>query len=471
MSLPPLEIIWDLQHVYMMLSHVESPEIGEFEDCRLTLRDFLDSCHGSGLTSAILSTFPELEQVPDLGRLMDIAEARSPSEAVMSFQTALGVLQEHCKCSRCSEECSRESSGRTCLSSIAYTILQLARSLGCVERDPDLSPTITGIRHVYTNAPSQVKRPYVSKKALFELLDLHAGPIDRCFNFPVILFSGVPLTIQITGARQVDALRGQSGLTAVSCRGICYYLDALRQLSSSPSHLRTVHIMPGHIQKEARQYDAVLDHPMPADGDTNSPRTLFSEYNACYLNFSSPPPKSELKATVLEQAGTRELRFSYTICLLPWKGTDSHLAALRLPPGFLTQTILEASGLIACAGNPRDCPKDLAIAHQTTPRHQRIAASEEGCGLVLDGDIECCISSPKEDDVDRCIAIVLNTFHSIYDKLFIRRGECLPCCMRAVVRDSAEMMKGLRLTGMALPQRKTVFRIIDTQSVLRLNAK
>ena len=69
------EFLGSAARIYAGLALGE-PDVGTFDDCRESFVDFLDYCHGSGFIQATLAIFPELQRMPDLGRVMHLAEAR-----------------------------------------------------------------------------------------------------------------------------------------------------------------------------------------------------------------------------------------------------------------------------------------------------------------------------------------------------------------------------------------------------------
>ena len=453
------EYLGSAARIYSALA-LGQPDIGELEDARAAFIDFLDGCHGPGLISTIMCTFPELEQVPDLTEWMYAAEAKPLPEALMLFQTSVNMLQKNCTCVGCSPRGPKSNRGRTCLTQIAYSILQIARSLACVEYDRTLPPTSTGIRWIQVNAPSPpANKTAMTKDILFDLLNLHKRSVDRLFSLPGYIFSGRSLTVYDGGAIPSGAFGGESGLCAASSSGICYYIDGLRQLSSSPDYARIVHVVSGHIQHNLRRYDAVLDLHADQISFPNAPSSLLAKHFSSYNmrdGFPREESRKELRAVVLEKAGTRTLNFTYKVSL-PLSGTGKRvpLPPLNLPPGFLSRTILGATGLLFCARGIGECPTESVLRVQSVPESRRIVDYEVESELDFDGSVACCMSTPSQDEIDHCVAIVLFSHKVGNRELYIRRGECLPCCAQAVVK---RYRPALRYSN-----QKAIVQIIDTE--------
>ena len=436
------------------------PDIGKLEQARSTFIDFLDGCHGAGMVSKIISTFPELEDIAELSELMNAAAAKPLSEALMEFQTSINMLQKNCNCRACQPRGPKTNGATTCLHGIAYCILQMARSLACVEYDRNLLPTTAGIRWMHSNAPPVPKLKEMSREVLYDLLCLHEGTRDQIFQDPVYIFSGRYLRLtSLDDDARASPLVGGASLCAASSQGICYYIDGLRQLSSSPTFLRVLHITPGHIQFNNRRYEGVVDLHLPLWDLMNdsSSAHIFTHYNTIDKDLAQELQK-ELKPKVSERAGTKALGFGYQISL-PLTGPDTFggtMPPLILPPGLITRTVLKETGLISCSRSPDLCPQEQTLPMQILPEYKRVAVATEDCGLDFAGHKAACVYfHPERDDLDHCIAVVLQMLKRDNHQLLVRRGECLNCCSRAA-------FKGLRPPE-AFGGREGVVQIIDPE--------
>ena len=304
------EFLGSAARIYSALARGEV-EIGAFDNCREGYIDFNDNSYGSGLTQSFLCTFPELQQMSDLPRLMQVAEGRSFSEAVMSLSNGYTSFVKQCKCKSCDRNAMYEfANAKTCLPGIAYTILRCTRFLSAVERSPDVLPTISGIRYIHESAPhSQTE---ITQDHLEALLCLSESAFDRLLTDPIVFFAG---TQPKHGgqAQRNDDLESRN-LIAISWGGICSYIDNLRQPSGQLECMRIVHVLPGHIQRDRRKFNAVYDRPLA--NDHSSPVLNFHWYNK---KSTYPWPlngESELGAVVTE--GYQAINFAlYTSAITP----------------------------------------------------------------------------------------------------------------------------------------------------------
>ena len=449
-------------------------DLGLFESFREGSTEILDTCYGSGLVSAITSIFPELHNVENLARTMQLQEVKPFSEATKAFQRSYHSIKERCTCITCGRSsATSRGPGQFCILLIAYTILHIARILGAVERDPDILPTISGIRRIYYDAPKdQGKDHYKTLKNnrsyIHDLLGLDKTSGAGLISDPITLFSG-STPRQEKGP--IGISHSSSHMTAISWRGFCCYNTGLRRLSSQPEVVRILGLLPGHIQWGRRSYNAVYDYP--AASDVRNQISRLHDMNILDPDVALQQSRSELRAVLKEQPGAHALYFAYTISLNPGRPyQNGPLPALYILPGMVSDTVLRRSCLIPCT-NSYNCPKDVFIKPQPCLTRRIPLNSDQPSHLTDDstgglhfdeGGLACTVSRPGEDDLDTCIAIQLYTLANPQaSQILIRRHECLPCSTRAILRYSPDIMKGIRVRE-SYPERKVVFHILNTQS-------
>jgi hypothetical protein len=206
---------------------------------------------------------------------------------------------------------------------------------------------------------------------------------------------------------------------AFSYNGICCYLEVLRGLSSSAAVLRRIHVLPGCIQREDREYTSVWDC-------APTPRPPLSKATLEIESYSPPTElgddKIVIKALVTEVAGGGQLIFYYRAI---FEGV-----LVRIRPGMLTQRVLEHSGLLTC--DKRTCSESLVFPCRVVREGWDI----EGYRKAGSQSSACLIWPFREDDIGRCVAIELTPDNAFY----IRQGECLPCCTKVVSNHPSAMI-------------------------------
>lgn len=445
------EYLGSVARIYSALALGE-PGIGAFEDCREGFRDFLDSSHGSGLTQAFLYTFPELQRMTDLASLMQIAESRSFSEAVMSFSNSYASFEKQCKCSSCDENYQNAfGSAKTCIPAIAYTILHCTRFLGSVERDPAMLPTISGIRSRHESAPRL--RRNITQNGLKDLLCLRNVSSDRHLTDPILLFSGTPSVHH--GRHQVTDDLYHTDLTAISWGGICTYIDSLRQPSGQLEYMRIVHVLPGHIQRNKRKYNAVYDRPLP--NDHSSPALNYFEYNKRLTYPTLSNGEADKQAVVTERY--QEINFTYGLVARAARSNGIIVPSpFWIQPGFITRTALDRACLVPCSRSSKCLPAP-AIECRATPEH--LVTPDES--MELPEKVACCVSERALVGLDQCLRLQL---HQISrhgpSTLYLRRQECIPCCVDAALKASEEILQRATLKFEAPESIKAIFHILNT---------
>ena len=129
--------------------------------------------------------------------------------------------------------------------------------------------------------------------------------IYRLLTDPVILFAD---TEPVHHGHLCEAGgSGPTDLTAISLGGICSYIDCLRQPSDLLEYLRIVHVLPGHIRRNKRKFNAMYDLPLPSK--SSNPALFNHEYNRKSTYPALVASEAELQAVVTERS--QEICFTY----------------------------------------------------------------------------------------------------------------------------------------------------------------
>ena len=221
-------------------------------------------------------------------------------------------------------------------------------------------------------------------------------------------------------------------LIARAGSGICCYYECLHGLSSDAGAMRLIHVLPGHIERGAVQYDVVVDGLIQGDEE---PKPILEPLTITTADDSIPQHepitfgKLEIKALATESSKYHELLFCYKV-LLP------NLSAFIIGPKRLCTIVLGRTGGMSCYGGGK-CQDRLAFPCHSVQKGTDVDGGIQG--LRSNDRNAVCLWSIRED-LARCVAIAL--LSPRYDHaLFIRREECLPCCTETILRESANFTR------------------------------
>jgi hypothetical protein len=417
--------------IYAALATGEA-DVGDFS--RDDFSDFVVSTYGHGFVKSVEKVFPELGRVSDIGPAMLEASNSSFKQALSDLQVAIHSLTRLCECSMCKELTSRRNADEqdaledtNCILATTVTITLLVRLVAGLATNDTINPTITGLQQLHRRHLQRLEYGWRRNGSLPTTQDalglLTVGDTsDKPHSTITPAYLMADLQCLFTGYQPTkNELFLNNYRTAFSYNGICFYLEALRGLSSNAAVLRCIHVIPGRIQRGDREYNAVWDSaPAP---QPELPKATLGLKNVA-LPSELRNDKIEIKALVTELSGEGQLIFYYQATLqgLP----------VRIRPGVLTQRVLKRSGLITC--DKRTCNRDLVVP----------------CSIILEGwDIgehrkKGVLSSDpliwpfREDDIGRCV--VIETVPAGGGAFYIRQGECLPCCTKTISNDSSAMI-------------------------------
>lgn len=242
-------------------------DVGKFS--RKSYINFVDSSHGAGFIDSVGSIFPELKRLGGLFDKMHLALNVPLTEALRTIERTALDLAQLCKCSCCTP--SGAESETSCLLAIVFAIRELVSTISCTVMDENILTNISGIRGSYVRAYYHLIMSKGHGDDELPLLAIAAGlPMEGMggnvsyyrhdksdlLSRPMEFFSGYSKHDRYYPEN--NRIEKQF-CTATVRRGLCYYLDCLRSLSSIVENARIVHIVPGHIQMGDRQFDSTYD--------------------------------------------------------------------------------------------------------------------------------------------------------------------------------------------------------------------
>ena len=398
-------------------------DVGDFS--RKDFAEFVDGTYGHGFVKSVENIFPELGRINDLGSVMLEASSASFKQALSNLQVAIDSLMRLCECDICQYSTGKHDTDirdaledTNCILVTTMTIISLVRLIAGLERNDMISPTITGLQQLYGQCLRRKEsrwRTNGSPPTVQDALGLLRNQDDVSNTLhdsltPAYLMADVQCLF--SGYRPTaKEVYHNNYRTAFSYNGICYYLEVLRGLSSNAAVLRRIHVLPGRIQRGDREYTAVWDcAPAP---QSQLPKATLG-IKSVTLPTELRDDKIDIKALVTEVSGGGQL-ISYYQAM--FQG-----ATVRIRPGMLTQRVLERSGLITC--DKRTCDRDLVFPCRVIREGWDIEEHRKKSGRLTN----CFIWPFREDDIGRCVAIEM----ALGSASYVRQGECLPCCTKAV---------------------------------------
>jgi hypothetical protein len=415
------EFLGSAARIFAALARGEA-DVGDFS--RKDFSEFVDGTYGHGFVKSVENIFPELGRLNDLGSVMLKASNTSFKQALSNLQMAIESLMLLCECRICKTSASKPQTDTrdsledtNCILVTTMTITSLVRLVAGLERNGMINPTIPGLQQFYGQCLERIElsllkngSPPTVQDALGLIKRDDPSSTARHSLTPAYLMADVQCLF--TGFRPTeDEIRRDNFRTAFSYNGICCYLEVLRGLSTNAAALRRIHVLPGHIQRGDREYTAVWDcAPAP---QSQLPKATLG-IKSVTVPDELRNDRIDIKALVTEVSGGGQLIFYYQAM---FQGVQ-----LRIRPGMLTMRVLEHSGLITC--DKRTCNRELIFPCRVIRDGWDIEEHME----TLTQPTDCLIWPFQEDDIGRCVAIETVPTNGFY----IRQGECLPCCTKAI---------------------------------------
>ena len=407
--------------------------------------NFTQLSYGQGFIHSVTSIFEELGCIPGLNDRMEGALDSSLDDACKAVEEAAQTLINMCRCQVCSGilpanpewEPTLDNKG-DCLFGLAVTIRGLIADLACINRDEALLVAVYGLQSHYRDNYALYMSWAEDKTQDRTLVSIAVGlPLvtetnDSPFTHSETLLEEIRDLFD--GSCSDRGMDDPEGTTATSSSGICCYRECLKELSSKAAAMRIIHVIPGHIERGAAQYDSVSDSGKP-DRDFSIPTsaTLTQVERRSPKNEVIHLGKFEVKALATESSTYRKLNIHYKV-ILP----DGFVA--QIFPGGLCDHILERTGLIRCY-HDRRCKQQLAFPCSTVQSGWAVDKSDQS--LHYNAGIALCLWSYQED-IARCVAFNFQSKgHLSSSPTFLRQDECLPCCSESVLRESATIISAI----------------------------
>ena len=358
---------------------------------------------------------------------MQRALNHSVQQSLANLERVVSSLTSLCGCGFCNDQAYRcladthgECEDSYCVVVTAMTIASLVRLVAGLKIHGTISPTVSGLQHIYRQCDQRVQLNGETRRsvpALGDVLGLKPA-VDSYYHLSPgylirdvqCLFTGFPPYSKTE--------QGMAFQTASSINGICCFIEALQGLSSNAAVLRRIHVLPGRIQKGDREYSEVTDSDHQVE--LPLPRAKLSRKSITPpANYREDNGNIKIKALVRENTNGSALEFTYEAA---FEGTMA-----RIYPGHLTQRILCCTGLITCS--QRACGKSLTFPCSV------ISEGWGGIPYTLSREEQpskCLIWPFRENDIGRCIAVGTA---GVDEVVYVRKGECLPCCTKSVINE------------------------------------
>ncbi|KAI1357542.1 hypothetical protein F5Y08DRAFT_352230 [Xylaria arbuscula] len=240
-----------------------------------TGRFHFDDSYGIGFVHHSLKCFPELapSKIP-----MTQAVKMTFSDAMTSYERIYTIIQERCSCYKCHRGCSTRDPNALCLATLLETVIALSLVLSTMIVPECLLPTRKGLAQFYPHVDGWITRE----------IDF-VGTNGRTWK--------APNPLHILGATRHDAITEGLNIftgrdakseeislraSAAAKYGLCFYFDALRELSVDKELSGRLHVVPGRIEHQGRPFNLVTDLEMGG----NLPNPL-SQMNEVVLSKSS----------------------------------------------------------------------------------------------------------------------------------------------------------------------------------------
>ena len=416
-----------IARVYQALALGES-DVGQFS--RATFINFVEPSYGIGFVNSVISIFPELNRLNGLLHHMQLALNVPLSEAVSTIERTVLDLEQLCQCMLCS---SLGSTLNICRVALAFSIREMVSTLSCVTRDDKILPAVRGLQSVqlrqHLNWQSQSKDG--GRPLLATALDLGIEGVNRIdtdlnenirLSYPLELFSGNNDHVRYLAVGQKSG--GARYYTASVNRGLCYYLDCLRSISSDAETTRMVHIVPGHIQMGDKQFNHVYDISRGS-----VPGSKAAPVQADVLEGFQPtsivgqPRRIDLKIEMrgIETTTDQELMVYYQV-------TMPGGSVIQLQPSRISEAVLHGTGILTC--KHMHCTERLLLPCALVRQGWHVSDECDVRTWVKASAGPKCLIWPQMDDFARCVAIQLH----MSEQIVIRTNECIPCCTVSLVQ-------------------------------------
>lgn len=438
--------------------------------CRKNFYYYVETSYGYGFIETVLTTFPELQRTDGLRDRMQHIIDFSFDGAMRITEQSVSALKTICNCSDCEYvphpgdvEIALPTITRRCIVRLTYAIRKIASIMACTVQDPDdppLLPSVQGIlefsdagdslQEAGRNDGEELDKPLEDegsksdwKTSSFYFKAL--GLVEEAKHYSLDYHTLAAATILFQGSQLRGpgmSLRDAKPCTAISRRGVCCFIDAIRSISCQADMLCRIHVIAGHIQYKNRSYESVFDGNLLWDKAwTIAERALIAAEKEPAQTEESLDSIPDAIITVPDitkiQALAAEASSGSTIVCYYRVFTSK--SSVLVPPGKITECVLDRTGLIICNG--QGCNRRLAFPCSVVRGGWQVPVDHQP-NLTFSSRLGCCLWT-YQDDVARCL--VMMSHHRLSEStqhfVYLRRQECLPCCTSSILLDSATMFR------------------------------
>lgn len=284
---------------------------------------YLETSYGRGLLSTMSQSLPEVSQSLTQKALTRLGT--SLEQANSMYESATTGLAISCQCERHNSRARNQSThdqlnafrhNSVCVVALLDLVIFLARWRPVFLVDGNLAPSQSGIYALYRGFWDDQDDNALKRLHLYN----EAAPL----TMGGFIYAG--LSSDVGSPKEVSAL---------TFRGICFYLESLCNMAEGPESLIRVHVVPGGIELDKRSFshvkDGTLAAPTYAPSKTETVSKLPLPHNEYNTNISIDAVATDADSHV-----------SFTYRLKTPSGTS------WVPPAWLAAQSAKSLGRIPC---------------------------------------------------------------------------------------------------------------------------
>lgn len=408
---------------------------------------YYEGTYGLGLIRSVACCFPELSGVTEF-QAMEFTGGTF-HEALAAYDKAIDNIWPYCQCEfhlkkrGVLDPSASMSKSPICIVALLEVIVCVAHASAMFVVEGQVMPSQKGLHNIY--------RTILFDRVGSSIIDrfLRSGLSDP-LSFATALYAGCHPGL----VRSNESIASAKALVSATVeKGLCFYLDALCGLSSSPESLSRVHIVPGCIELDQRSFSTVRDARFQGPQYNARRSCVFSslrEENLPDIPDDLRAPEiipDEFKVEAVATEMVNGVCFSYKV--------SSPRGESWIPPAALAKAAAQARGQVSCSSSTR-CSKPHDIPFLEIVEGEGVIADTPPSPLSLSklcrirfvqqaGPAWCVAlmsayyNSHSEDyrSIDRDWGSVL---YSYSRRQLLRDEECLWCCLATLARSSGEII-------------------------------
>jgi hypothetical protein len=422
---------------------------------RAACTSYCDASYGLGFIRNTLHWFPELSPVKEF---MENSAALKMSAARREYEFSIGKLREMCGCLTCNststghvippldedaemtpapeseeEEADDDDDDesiqdfdpdRYCLVVLAETIICLSRALANVAlEDAALRPVRSGFEAAYGRQLDQRRCAPGGLRELREIGQIaFCLDFDRNFSFGSLtdsedaLDARMKMILGLFTGREVHTPGGR--FSAICLNGITAFLGFLRNPSCSKEDMSRIHLIPGRITHDGKNYTKLIDRVLHQPPATN--------FDLAVQTTTMHDPDWRMSLSVQETYTALE-------CLLELQKGEAteYVSPLRAGPASFVSQLAGQTGLVSCKCTiqPR---LSKPCCHSTVFRPEDVENAMSTKQPLKHGGKAIFILDCRE--LVNFIPPIASTTYlgPEYTTYFVKR-ECTTCCIKAAL--------------------------------------